>query len=753
MATKQFGRLKLHWSKRGFAFKWGDGEIHRLSFGQGDKAADQQPVGAYDPNDPNAGEYGDYGRGYDRGYDQGYGQGDYPGQEQDGYEPGIGYVDEGAPASRYDVLYQSDWLTWLLLVVLPPLGIWILWRRERLEPKPRLIVSGVAAVWFIVLLIWIFSGIFGRGADPTMGVGTIKAPESIVVGATASPATTSIVSDLPSGTLDITTTPAPAAQATPRPGGSSGSSNSGNTDDQSFDETADDSGADDDPDTTYIWSSTSDTYYHKIENCPKIIGTASRISMDIARSRGQTACPECYGAQNTGTTYYANKGGKYYHKDKTCSGMKNAQVVTKSQATKAGKKACPVCIGSYYATKTGKYYHTKSNCTGMKGAQLVTKAAAVKAGKLPCPVCVKKTSSKSGTATKTYYSTTAGKYYHVSPTCSGMKDARKITLATAKKRGQKPCPVCIGSSASSSSTVYYATTAGKYYHTKANCSGMKDARKITLATAKTKGKQPCPVCVKSSTTYVYATTAGKYYHVKATCSGMKDARKVTLATAKKAGKTACPVCMKTSTTTNYYSTVGGKYYHAKATCSGMKNATKVTLATAKKRNQTPCPVCLTKQAQAAAESKTTVYATSGGKFYHVKATCSGMKNARKVTITAAKSSGKTPCPVCMKSKTTTPSATFVYAKLSGKYYHKGGCNTSDADGSKKVALTTAKKHGKSACPVCFKKETTQVYVTPAGLKYHSKVDCSGIHNTKKISLKTALARKYVRCTVCDAPKG
>ena len=748
MATKQFGRLKVHWSKRGFAYKWGDGEIHRFSFGQGDDAARQASADGYEPDDPNAGEYGGYGRGYDRGYDQG----EYPGQERDGYEPGVEYADEGAPAGRYDVLYRSDWLTWLLLVVLPPLGIWILWRRERLEPKPRLIVSGVAAAWFIVLLIWLFSAIFSQGADQTMGVGTIKAPESIVVGATATPAPTGILTgDLPSGALDVTETLAPAAKATPRPGGSSGS-NPGSTTDDSLDETADTSGAED-ADTTYIWSSTSDSYYHKNDSCSNITGTPSRVSLDIARSRGQTSCPVCYGTQNTGTAYYMTKGGRYYHKDKTCSNMKNAQAVTKAQATKAGKKACPVCIGSYYATRSGKYYHTKSNCSGMQGAQLVTKAAAVKAKKLPCPVCVKKTAAKSGTQAKakTYYSTSAGKYYHVTPTCSGMKNARRVTLATAKKLGQKPCPVCIGKSASSSGTVYYATTSGKYYHTKANCSGMKNARKITLATAKTKGKTACPVCVKASTSYVYATSAGRYYHSNATCSGMRDARKVTLATAKKAGKTACPVCMKKAATTNYYSTVGGKYYHAKATCSGMKNATKVTLATAKKRGQTPCPVCLAKKAQATAEAKTAVYATTGGRYYHSKATCSGMKSARKVTLAAAKSAGKTACPVCMKSKTGA-GASYVYAKLKGKYYHKNGCNTSDAEDSKKVALTTARKYGKTACPVCFKRETAKVYVTPAGLKYHSKVNCSGIHNTMKITLKTALARKYVRCTVCDAPK-
>ena len=757
MATKQFGKLKLHWSKRGLAYKWGDGEIHRLSFErQNADAGDHQQADGYDPNDPNGPEYRDYGRGYDQ-------SGPYPGQdsyEPEGYDPG-----EGAPAGRYDVLYRSDWLMWLLLVVLPPLGIWILWKRERLEPRPRMIVSGVAVVWFIVLLVWIFSGLFGHGADQTVGVGSIQAPESIVVGATPTPSPTSVLTgELPAGTVNDGSatgeTPAPAAQYTPRPGGSSnGSSDSGTNvgaDTGDTGDTGDGSTAADDPDATYVWASNSDSYYHKTKDCTNITGTPTKVSVDIALSRGQSACPVCYGIKSSGTTYYASSGGKYYHKDKTCSKMKNAQAITLAQAQKKGLKACPVCVGAYYATKGGKYYHTKSNCTGMKNAQRVTKAQAEKAGLKPCPICVKKTSAskKSTTAVKAYYSTSVGKYYHVNPTCSGMKNAQKITLATARKRGQKPCPVCIGSKAATSTTIYYATTAGKYYHTKANCSGMKNARKITLATAKAKGKLPCPVCVKaSSTTYVYATTAGKYYHSNSTCSGMKDARKVTLAVAKKAGKTACPICIKKNASTiYYYSTVGGKYYHAKSNCSGMKNATKVTLATAKKRGQKPCPICLSKQAQAATETKTYVYATNGGKYYHAKANCSGMKNARKVTLAAAKASGKTACPVCMKSKTSTSNATFVYSTLSGKYYHKKGCNTSDAEGAKKVALVTARAHGKTACPVCFKSETVYVYVTPAGLKYHSKVNCSGIHNTMKITLKTAIARKYIRCTVCDAPK-
>jgi hypothetical protein len=763
MATKQFGKLKVHWSKRGIAYKWGDGEIHRLSFER--QAADSDAL--------SAGGYDSYGQGYDRHpQDQGYAQYDEYGRGYDaqgepygapgGYQDG-GYYPEDMPPGRYDVLYASDWPTWAALVLLPPLGIWLLWRRERLEPRIRIAVSAAAAVWFIVLLVWLFSSLFSRGADQTVNVGNTQQRASIVVGTTQTPAPTIAVGDLDAALDDAdqtSQTPAPGAGYTPRPD-SAGVSDGAEADDGAGDL---DDGADEDEDTTYVWATNTGSYYHRAEDCSEISGTAGRVAMDIARSRGQTACPVCYGDQDGGSagsagsaTYYANKGGRYYHTKDDCSGMKNAQAVTRSQATKAGKKPCPVCIGAYFATPNGKYYHTKSNCSGMSGAQPITQKAAQAAGKAPCPTCVAKSSGSS--ATKTYYSNAGGKYYHVKSNCSGMKNAQKVTAATIKKRNQTACPICIGSSDSSSSsgTVYYATTAGKYYHTKSNCSGMKNARKITQATAKTQGKEPCPVCVKSSsTTYVYATTAGKHYHKTANCSGMKNARKVTMASAKSAGKTACPVCLSTSsgtsTATKYYSTVGGKYYHKTANCSGMKNATRITQATAKERKQSPCPVCLSTQAQSAKEGQTYVYATTAGKYYHAKGNCSGMKNARKVTMATAKGKGKTACPVCMKAKTETSNATYVYATQSGQHYHKKGCGTSDAKNAKKVALATAKKYGKTPCPTCFRSQTIYVYVTPAGLRYHGQVTCGDERNTMKITLKTALDRKYTQCPDCDAPK-
>ena len=141
MATKQFGRLKLHWSKRGLAYKWGDGEIHRLSFGRQSAEADgEQPADGHYPGGQDSPEYGGYGRGYDQGdsYSQdGHGEGYDPG----GYSP-----DEGAPAGRLRRALQERLADVAAARrVCRRLGIWLLWKRDRLEPKPRLIVSGVAA--------------------------------------------------------------------------------------------------------------------------------------------------------------------------------------------------------------------------------------------------------------------------------------------------------------------------------------------------------------------------------------------------------------------------------------------------------------------------------------------------------------------------------------------------------------------------------------------------------------------------------
>ena len=191
----------------------------------------------------------------------------------------------------------------------------------------------------------------------------------------------------------------------------------------------------------------------------------------------------------------------------------------------------------------------------------------------------------------------------------------------------------------------------------------------------------------------------------------------TVEKAKEAGKTACPVCAKTSTTV--YATSGGKYYHKTSTCSGMKNAEKTTVAAAKKRGQKACPVCMKENSDTDSTEKTNkntyVYVTMSGNKYHAKSTCSGMKNAEKISLAMA---------------------------LKRNYARCTKCNA-----PKPISSTTPK-------PTATPKPDSDpdVYVTLTGTRYHADKNCSGMQNAEKISLSTALKRGYKRCTECDAPK-
>jgi hypothetical protein len=45
------------------------------------------------------------------------------------------------------------WLVIVLLIVLPPVGIYLLWKGEHFVPKTRKIISLVAGLWFLLYLI------------------------------------------------------------------------------------------------------------------------------------------------------------------------------------------------------------------------------------------------------------------------------------------------------------------------------------------------------------------------------------------------------------------------------------------------------------------------------------------------------------------------------------------------------------------------------------------------------------------------
>jgi len=87
----------------------------------------------------------------------------------------------------------------------------------------------------------------------------------------------------------------------------------------------------------------------------------------------------------------------------------------------------------------------------------------------------------------------------------------------------------------------YATVGSKYFHSKAECSGMTGASRISLKTALEYGKKACPVCAASLGRTVYALEGGSYYHLNRDHAGNK-AKKYTCAVALAYGMYACPVC-------------------------------------------------------------------------------------------------------------------------------------------------------------------------------------------------------------------
>ena len=654
------------------------------------------------------------------------------------YENAYGRMRRGSGGDRYDYddprdsgdsRLDSTGLMWLALILLPPLGIWMIWRRNRFDFVIRAAVSLSSFVWMIVILVMLFSG--GSG-DTAIKVYSTNPPELA-----------------PTQTQSLLATPEANPGATPEATANAGL--------LSF--------ATDPPDRTAEAGEPLETP----TGDPQFLSVAG---LDATPSPSPTPAPQ---------KVWSNPGGRYYHARSDCSGMRSAEYVELAVALNRGQTPCASCMGgspdggggggaapvnlsapTYYATATGQYYHTDSKCKGMKNAAKVLPATAVKRKQSACPVCVKNA-----------YANPNGKSYHATPGCSGMTGAVRVTVASAKASGKSACSVCIGKATGgptgTTAASYYSTANGKYYHAKQFCSGMRGATKITLSAAQAKKQTPCPVCIKNAPPGVsyYATADGKYYHIKATCSGMRNAVKVTLSAAQKKKQTACPICLKgpatigVTTATKYYATTNGKFYHKTATCGGMKGAVAVDLATALKRKQTPCPTCL--------GSVASYYATRTGQYYHKTATCSGMRNATKISASTAKKNGQTACPTCLggavKPKTTPPpGAKVYYGTPNGKYYHaKARC--SGMLGAVKISLSTAEGRNQKPCPVCIKpasptptnppgakNKDIKVFVTIEGSKYHSIRTCSGMQHATQTNLEWALARNFTRCTVCNAPR-
>ena len=824
MATLALGKLKLNFSDGGLAFRWGEGEIHR--FGKGDQTraeGEQEPYDDYAEDrqyddagdgyddyddrgedryaddyqdgyddyddDRDAGDYDDdrddgyddrdqddYDDGYgdDRGdyddyddrdqgdYDDGYGDRDdyddrYSSEDADGYDQDGGDYGDESPLMQY--VDQNNWVTYALLVLLPPLGIYLLWRKQMFEKPIRWILTAVAALWFIIALFLIFSRLFGtqdNPKDPTVPLNSIS----------------------PTLAPTVSVTPSPRPDDTEEPGTST--------------ETETEATAGPTPIVStltgdYVYSPPSGQYYHSTNTCENISeemrSQLSRVSVAVAEnSRRQVKCPVCFtvGAGENMSTYYGRRDGKYYHLDPTCSGLKNATTLTEEAAKNWGLTACPVCVTKtsteiprtklvnnnttdksnikvWYRPDSTNYHLTK-DCRNMTGATQHSLKDALLAGKTACATCCP-------TAGSMVYTRTDSTYYHVQNNCSGMKNATQVTLAEALVLGKAKCPTCIGAGGVNTGTgtatnangevVVYGTKNGKYYHTNPTCTGMQNAQQYTLKAMLQAGRAACPTCAASANTTVYATANGTYYHSYATCSGMQNAVSGTLAQALAYGKQRCPRCWNTKTAaanangaltttaasatataenTYVYATKDGTWYHLKDNCTGMKNASRVTLRTAIEAGKTACPTCATPASRI-------VFSTDNGKYYHSAATCekSGMKNGTSRTLAQALMLKQTACPDCMGKDTTTTTAAAAAPSIASATKNADGTTTVVTTGGTTVTVKNTYKSGTSGL---------KVYATAGGQYFHTRSDCGGMENASLVSLETALNYGKTACPTC-----
>jgi len=439
----------------------------------------------YGDDDPYYGPGGRYDDDY--GYDEAYGYDEdgYPLEDREYGRPP--YYDEPQYDDREyypdsDFLRfadQNEWLTFILLLLFPPLGIWLLWRRRRYTQSVSILLTLLSILWVVALLVLLIVRPFRPKTDTTI----TPQPVGAAAVATATPE------------------PTPEPQPTIIPV-----------------EEVDEANA--------VYTVAGAPYYHQGEGCTAIPSgvEVDRVSRASAIEGSLLACPYCMAGQysdgmwdlvfvnaqtedKSNVRVYCSAYNVHFHTDPTCSDIGgDAHEVGLKEALLMARTACDVCCISMgqemYCTVDGTYYHAKEDCSGMRNASYVTVAEARVTGKKRCPTCIGGTDEIEEKASETkasgyyVYATPNGTYYHVNATCSGMKDAKQILLSDMLSQKRPACPVCCPDA----ETTVYAENGNPYYHSYSACSGMTKATQGILVNALAAGLTRCPVCWTSDDT-------------------------------------------------------------------------------------------------------------------------------------------------------------------------------------------------------------------------------------------------------------
>jgi len=392
-------------------------------------------------------------------------------------------------------LDENDWPTWLLLVLLPPVGIWLLWRRRRYSTGVNIVLSVLSALWMAAVIYVLVARPFKPANDTTI------TPQAVGVATAAPTAEPEIEEEEPAeaAVAEVVST-----------------------------EEVDDLNA--------VYTVEGGPYYHQTEDCV-VIGEdvqASRVSRNSAIDSDLMACPYCIGGQ------YSDGSFDLVFVNTDTEDRSNTMVW------------CSPYNGSF---------HIKADCSDMgSSAHEVSLKDALLMAKTACQTCCPR-------AGIDVYCTVDGTYYHMDDECSGMRNASRVTYAEARVTGKKRCPTCIG------------------------------GEDETEALAETEGAGDAGAQAQAEGYYVYATPKGTYYHVNSTCSGMQNAQQVLLSDMLKENRPACPKCCPNAEST-VFAEKGNPYYHSYATCSGMTHATQGILVNALVAGLTRCPECWTANGEA-----------------------------------------------------------------------------------------------------------------------------------------------------------
>ena len=418
----------------------------------------------------------------DYGYDEAYGDeyGDYPDEDGDygraPYYEAPEYVPEYPDNSIGDLLDYVDaheWINWVLLFLVPPLGIWMLWRRKRYSQNANILLTLLSLLWLLAVIVLVFVRPFRPRTETTI------TPQP--VGAAVLP-TEAPVEEAPAEAVVV-----PAEEV-------------------------------DEANAVYTVADTP--YYHQGEGCAFIPAGAevNRISRTSAVEQSLLACPYCQASQysdglwdlvfintesedRSNMKVYCSAYNAFFHTDPTCSDLgSDAHEVGLKEALLMSKTACDTCCPDagreVFCTIDGTYYHVEEGCSGMRDASKVTYAEARVTGKKRCPVCIggeDETEQEAAAEQQSgyyVYATPNGSYYHVNSTCSGMKDAKQVLLSDMLAEKRPACPVCCPDA----ETTVFAESGNPYYHSYATCSGMTNATEGMLVNALAAGLTRCPVC-------------------------------------------------------------------------------------------------------------------------------------------------------------------------------------------------------------------------------------------------------------------